>query len=152
GGGVVCPSSIDTVLVIDRGSQVSTAAFSDAKTSLNMFVDALHPSIDQVGLVSFESSAELDKQLTVSGDDVKEALAILAPGQASFIGAGIEAARQELSGPRHKPGAEQLIIVLSDGSDAAAPSSGATLAMANIAKAAGIRIISVQYGSTATTV
>jgi hypothetical protein len=41
------------------------------------------------------------------------------------------------------------MIVLSDGLDGGAPSGGATAAAAANAKAAGIRVIALQYGSTA---
>jgi hypothetical protein len=39
------------------------------------------------------------------------------------------------------------MIVVSDGADSGATSSGATLTAAVAAKAAGIRIIALQYGS-----
>jgi hypothetical protein len=39
--------------------------------------------------------------------------------------------------------------VFSDGNDSAAPSNSATAAAASAAKAAGIRIITLQYGSSA---
>lgn len=152
GGGSVCPVSMDVMLVLDRGSQVTSAAFEDAKTALSTFVDSLHLSVDQVGLVSFDSSAVVAQTLTTSEGTVDAAIAATALSANSYIGSGIAAAQQELAGPRHRPGASPLIVILSDGADAGAPSSGATAAAANAAKAAGIRIISVQFGSSATTV
>ena len=65
----------------------------------------------------------------------------------SYIGSGIIAAQAELTSPRHIPSANQIMIVLSDGADKGAPNNSATIAAANAAKAAGIRIISVQVGS-----
>lgn len=41
------------------------------------------------------------------------------------------------------------MIIVSDGRDTAAPNGTATLAAATAAKAAGIRIIALQYGSPA---
>jgi hypothetical protein len=43
------------------------------------------------------------------------------------------------------------MIVLSDGADKGAPINTATLAAANAAKAAGIRIIAIQYGPPGST-
>ena len=69
-------------------------------------------------------------------------------GGTSYIGAGIAAAQAELTGPRHNAAATPMIVIVSDGVDAGAPNPASTLAAANAAKAAGIRIISVQYGSS----
>jgi Mg-chelatase subunit ChlD len=99
--------------------------------------------------VTFTNTAVLDQALTTSESQVMATLnAILPSGPSSYIGSGIAEARRELLGPRHNPSATPVMIVLSDGADAAAPGSGATLAAATAAKAAGIEIISVQYGST----
>jgi hypothetical protein len=126
-----CPTALDAIIVFDRGASVSAQAFSNAKTSVKSLIDSLHLSPDQVGVASFTSTA-ID--------------AILGGG-ASYIGSGIVAAQTELASQRHNPSATPLMIVVSDGGDRSAPNGSATLSAANAAKSAGMRIISLQYGS-----
>jgi hypothetical protein len=152
GGGPVsvCPAAVDAMLVVDRGAQISSQAFLDAKTALKAFVDSLHLTPDQAGVVSFTNSAHLDQTLTTNGAQTKTAVDAIIVGGSSYIGAGIAAAQLELTGPRHNATAAPLMIVLSDGADSGAPNNTATIAAANAAKAAGIRIITLQYGVSAT--
>ena len=149
GPAAVCPVSIDTVLVIDRGANITSQSFQVTQTALNTFLNSLQMPPDQAGVVTFTNTAVLDQTLTTNESQVTTILnAMLPAGPSSDIGSGIAAAERELLGPRHNPSATPVMIVISDGADAGAPSSGATLAAANAAKAAGIEIISVQYGST----
>ena len=152
GRAYVCPVSIDAMLVVDRGANIPAQGFTDTKASLALFLDSLQISTDQVGVVTFENTAVLDQTLTTNEAQAKAVLeGILSASPSSYIGAGIATAQRELLGPRHNPSATPVMIVLSDGADLGAPNSGATLAAATAAKAAGIEIISVQYGSTAGT-
>jgi hypothetical protein len=149
GSAPVCPVSIDAVLVIDRGANIQPQTFNNTKTALDSFLNALQVPSDQAGVVTFTNTAVLDQTLTTNESQAMATLnAILPSGPSSYIGSGIAEAQRELLGPRHNPSATPVMIVLSDGADAAAPGSGATLAAATAAKAAGIEIISVQYGST----
>ena len=149
GSAPVCPVSIDAVLVIDRGANIQTQTFNNTKTALDSFLNALEVPLDQAGVVTFTNTAVLDQTLTTNESQAMATLnAILPSGPSSYIGSGIAEAQRELLGPRHSPSATPVMIVLSDGADAGAPGSGATLAAATAAKAAGIEIISVQYGST----
>ena len=152
GPAYACPVSIDAMLVVDRGANIPAQELTDTKAALKSFLDSLKVSSDQVGVVTFENTAVLDQTLTTNEAQAKTVLdGILAAGPSSYIGAGIATAQRELLGPRHNPSATPVMIVLSDGADLGAPNSGATLAAATAAKAAGIEIISVQYGSTAGT-
>ena len=140
------------MLVVDPGANIPAQGFTDTKASLALFLDSLQISTDQVGVVTFENTAVLDQTLTTNEAQAKAVLeGILSASPSSYIGAGIATAQRELLGPRHNPSATPVMIVLSDGADLGAPNSGATLAAATAAKAAGIEIISVQYGSTAGT-
>jgi len=148
----VCPVSIDTVLVIDRGANIQSQAFVATKTALTSFLSNLQLPPDQAGVVTFTNTAVLDQTLTTNQSQVTTALnGMLPAGPSSYIGSGIATAQRELLGPRHNLSATPVMIVISDGADLGAPSSGATLAAATAAKAAGIEIISVQYGATAGT-
>lgn len=143
---ITCPASMDALIVFDRGAAVPAQAFANARVSMKSFIDALHLKPDQAGVVSFGASALLAQPLTINGPLAKNAIDAIAAGGPSYIGAGIAAAQAELTGPRHGASATPLMIVVSDGGDQGAPYPGATLAAANAAKAAGIRIISLQYG------
>ena len=103
----------------------------------------LHLPGDHLGVVSFDASALLAQPLTGDASTAKRAVDLLIAN----IGAGIAAAQSELTGPRRTPSATPVMIVVSDGRDTAAPNGTSTLAAA--AKAAGIRIIALQYGSPA---
>ena len=147
-----CPLSIDAMVVFDKGAAVSTQTLQSAKSALKTFVDSLRLSPDQIGVVSFAGAATLDQRLSTNGLPARLALDSLLPGGASYIGSGIAAAQAELTGPRRVSTASPVMIVVSTGTDPAAPSSSATLNAANVAKAAGIRIISLQFGSASPTV
>ncbi len=152
GPAAVCPVSLDTVLVIDRGANITSQSFQASQSALDSFLNSLQMPPDQAGVVTFTNTAVLDRTLTTNESQITTVLnAMLPAGPSSYIGSGIETAQRELLGPRHNPSATPVMIVISDGADAGAPSSGATLAAASAAKAAGIEIISVQYGSSAGT-
>ena len=53
----VCPSSLDTTLVVDQGANITPQGFLNAKVALGGFVDSLHLMPDQIGVVEFGSSA-----------------------------------------------------------------------------------------------
>lgn len=142
-----CPASTDVVLTVDRGATVSPQAFLDGKAALQTFVDSLHLTPDQAAVASFTNTATVSQTLTVNGTLAKTALTAITSGGSSYIGAGIAAAQAELTGARHNASATPIMIVLSDGADLAAPNASATMTAANAAKAAGIRIISIQIGS-----
>jgi hypothetical protein len=147
---VVCPSSIDAMLVVDRGAQIPSTSFLNAKASLKSFVDSLNLQPDQVGVVSFTTTAQVNQVLGANGTQAKSVVDGIVPGGTSYIGAGIAAAQLELASVRHNASATTVMIVVSDGADRGAPSGGPTTAsLATAAKAAGIRIVALQYGSTA---
>jgi hypothetical protein len=145
----VCPSSIDAMLVVDQEANISPQGFLNAKAALNSFIDSLHLTPDQIGVVGFGSSAAVLENLTTNAAQTNLVVDGMVTGASpsSYIGSGIAAAQGELTSSRHVPSANQVMIVLSDGADKGAPNNSATIAAASAAKAAGIRIISVQVGS-----
>jgi hypothetical protein len=147
----VCPVSVDAMIVVDRGANIPPQATLQAKAALDLFINSLQLSPDQVGVISFTNVATVNQPLTTQGSQALSAINNIVPGGSSYIGAGIQAAQAQLTGPLHNPTATPLMIVVSDGADLAAPNSGATLAAAAAAKAAGIEIISMQYGSSPST-
>ena len=145
------PTSLDALVVFDRGVNVSSTAFSSAKNALKSLTNALHLPSDKLGVVSFAASASLAQPLTGDAPSAKRAVDLLLPASSAsaYLGGGIVAAQTELTGPRRTPSATPVMIIVSDGRDTAAPNGTATLAAATAAKAAGIRIIALQYGSPA---
>jgi hypothetical protein len=143
-----CPASIDAMVVVDRGGNIPSAAFSSAQTAIDAYINSLHLPADQVGVASFTSSAQVNQTLTNNATVAINSVGQVIPGSGgSFIGAGISAAQGELTSSRHNPSAATFMIIVSDGADLDAPNSAATLAAANAAKAAGTQIIAVQYGT-----
>jgi hypothetical protein len=141
-----CSTYIDAMLVVDQGAVIPASGFLDAKTSLKSFVGTLQAT-DQVGVESFTLAPEIEQTLTRNDSLALTALDTIVQSGPSYIGGGIAAASAELSSPRHNPSASRVIVIISDGVDAASPAPGATLAAAAAAKAAGVRIISIQYGT-----
>jgi len=72
-------------------------------------------NVDQVGLVSFSSDAELEQRLTHQASSVKQAIDQLWASGMTNITEAIETTQQELTSHRHNPAALPVIILLSDG-------------------------------------
>jgi Mg-chelatase subunit ChlD len=106
---------------------------------------------DQISLISFTNTATTHNQLTFNGTAVKSSIDGLSANGTTYIGAGIIAAQNELFSVRGNSSATKTIIVLSDGIDTTGPAGG-TQSAADAAKAAGIRIVSIAWGSANTTV
>jgi hypothetical protein len=155
---MLCPDSLDVMLVIDRSGSMGVAppgtipSMDYAKQTAANFLNFLIPSDDLVGLVSFSSEATLDTALTtldtgLTGDYdlVRTKISQLTPDGTTAIGDAIQLARSKLeASPRfHK--ALSVILVLSDGVNNAG--SAWPPAAAAIAKAEGIRVISVALSS-----
>jgi hypothetical protein len=100
GPNTICPASIDAMLVVDRGTAMSSQAFLNAKAALESFVDALHLAPDQVGVASFTNTASVNQTLITNGPQAKAVVDGLISGAASYIGAGRRGASRT---DRHAP-------------------------------------------------
>ena len=103
---------LDVILVTDLSGSMS-GALSDAKTAAKTFVDQLKGQ-DKVGLVSFTSTATLDRHLTSDFDDVKNVIDGYSAGGGTNMGDGLTEAIDELEA-NGRAEALHTIIVLSDG-------------------------------------
>lgn len=134
-------------LVLDRSGSMESgpgSALEQAKDAASSFVDIMSaPS--EVCVVPFSGEASLDHPLSADLDSVKGALAAIQPGGDTAIHEGIEVARQELVGPRGKPGYRRVIILLSDGMS----NGEAALYHGQLAKDKRVRLISIALGSAA---
>ncbi|WP_338741348.1 vWA domain-containing protein [Haloplanus salilacus] len=158
----------DVVIVMDVSGSMD-GELADAQAGANELVAALGPN-DQVGLVSFSSSSpstsssSLDVGLTSNHNDVSTAINGLSAGGGTNIEAAIERAHDELTvadifteyteSGSARPGARQIMVFLGDGSENAGTDvtdSGNEdpVQEASNAKADGIEIFTIAYGTSA---
>ncbi len=101
---------------------------------------------DQLGLVSYSSSATLDEQLTTNRNAVKNEISQLSAGGSTATGEGIQEATDELTSARANPDALKFQVLLSDGqTNTGINSSTAAQNAAN----EGIIIYTVGFGTDA---
>lgn len=155
-GGSNCNSVIDLALVIDNsGSMAQGTKMIAAKNGAKLLVDKLNSGASSA-LVSFNSSATRQFDLTLMDEAgqiaLQNAIDQLFANGGTNIGAGVIYGTEELTGDEslfplstspsgnNRDDAQKIIILLSDGitSDPAG-----TEAAAALAKAEGIRIISI---------
>jgi Mg-chelatase subunit ChlD len=147
-GGVA--GQVDVVVVLDRSNSMTFQAgkFQGAKDGAKLLVDELDDD-DQGGLVSFASGVTTDQSLVLMNaankTDLKGDIQGLTAGGNTDIAGGINAAQTELDA-NGRADAAPVIVLLSDGEQTV---SGDPVAAANNAKAAGIRIFSIAYGTDA---
>lgn len=117
-----CELPVDVILVLDRsGSMVDVGKLDAAKLSAAQFVDRLSAK-DQVGYVTFATSASepIDQPLTNEIERVKRAIGrteiIKNQGlQFTNIANGLERAVDELASYRHEEESRPVIVLLTDG-------------------------------------
>ncbi|MBN2127541.1 MAG: VWA domain-containing protein [Candidatus Diapherotrites archaeon] len=119
----------------------------NAKAAASRFLDSNNWDFnsDQMGLVSFNTSAVLEQQLTSTKNDVNSALYSLTAGGGTNIATGIYAATTELTSIRANSNAIPFQVLLSDGQS----NAGDSAAAANAAAAQGIKIFTIAFGEDA---
>ncbi|MBI4045127.1 MAG: VWA domain-containing protein [Candidatus Diapherotrites archaeon] len=136
--------SLLTVDIID-GPRIN-----NAQVAANDFVDfngwKFPP--DQIGLVSFNSSATTNRQLSSDGNSVKSAIDALVATGGTDIADGINAGTTELTSVRANPNALKFQILLSDGQS---NQGDANVAAQNAANN-NIVIYSIAFGADADSV
>ncbi|MCB0209120.1 MAG: VWA domain-containing protein [Anaerolineae bacterium] len=143
---------VDVMLALDKSGSISTAGdvavqeLNYAKEALKLFVDGLNLSRDQVGLVSFDTTATLEKELTTDKNAIKAAIDSVILGDLTDIAGAVKLCRNELKSARANPNNEQIIILLSDGAQTV---TGDPIDEANKAKSDGITIITVAIRQSA---
>ena len=146
---------LDVLLVIDGSPSMFTDDQIDAaNAAANAFLGDLDPAVDQAGSIIFSGSALLSAPLSSDFATVQSETDIAFSNQIhacdGFCAGGtdylpaFQTAFAELQGPRHRSGASQLIVFLSDGGDDPDDDPRAEIAAV---KAAGVRVIAIGYGS-----
>jgi Ca-activated chloride channel family protein len=134
------------MLVFDRSSSISGRKLEDAKLAAKTFVGQLALTQDRIGVVTFAEEARLDLPLTNDQLAVEAVIDVIVASDGTNIAAGIDTAYIELSSGGHNPAAIPVMLLLSDGRDNAGESVQAS---ADLAKAHGIRIITIGLGRNA---
>jgi uncharacterized protein YegL len=135
-------NTLDVVLVMDRSESMRGGPLADAREAAKHFVELIALETNQIGLVSFSQRAVLEQALTGQQALLEQAIENLEPSAGSNMAAGIALAESELTGTNHNSLAIPVMILLSDGRFDEEDPSGP----AQIAKQAGIRIITVGIG------
>ncbi|MFN8473800.1 MAG: VWA domain-containing protein [Anaerolineae bacterium] len=134
----------DVLLALDRSGSMAGTKLAAAKDAAKGFVDRMDTTTDQVGLVSFGSSPNLDVALTSSVGPVRAAIDGLVAGGSTDMAGAINAAQAELVSGRHRTTNQPIIVLMSDGRP---DSSVDARTAATAAKAAGTRIFTIGLGS-----
>jgi Mg-chelatase subunit ChlD len=106
-------------------------------------VDQLALPRDQVGVVAFNSRADLVSELSPSAERIGEAIDGLVSSPGTYIDLGLAAALDELRSPRRDPANGPVIVLLTDGI-ATDPPAGRSVAAE--ARAGGITIYTIGLG------
>ena len=141
------------MLVDDSPSMFSEDTVAAVKAATTALINDLHSGVDQVSGSAFMANAVLDAPLTadlgLASSELNAAIQLHVDECTGFCGGGtgylsaFTLALNELQGPRHRPNATPIIVLLSDGGNTG-PDYAAELAAV---KAAGVRIISLGYGT-----
>jgi predicted ribosomally synthesized peptide with SipW-like signal peptide len=146
-GGEAGTTDLDVVLTLDNSNSVSNSAQLSIGDAARTFVNLLSAS-SQSAAVAFADGADLLQPLTTDKSAVESALDQYDDPQTEFgteIGEGIETAQAELAA-NGNPGADDIIVVLSDGQPVPNNTAGPnTLQQADMAKSAGTRILSIGF-------
>gem|GEM_PF-1404784 len=163
-----CSNEVDVMLVLDRSSSINEEELATLKNAAIAFVNALNPSTNgaHVGLASFGTVGTLNQPLTDNGAAVIAAInAITIPsGQFTNLEQGISLANTELTGANGRPGAPNIMVIITDGAPTASTgnpigpvsdpptihSIAASTAATN-AKNSGTAIYAVGVGTNTTT-
>jgi uncharacterized repeat protein (TIGR01451 family) len=114
---VMCEAELDVVFIMDRSGSMgwdTPTRLSQAKSAANSFADKLR-SGDKSALVSYASTASLDKILSNNHIATKVAINSLSANGATNIGDAINLATQESISVRANPQAAKIQILLTDG-------------------------------------
>jgi hypothetical protein len=144
-----CPSFFDAAVIVDTDGTLAGDLLSQVKTAAKHFLDDLTLPPDRVAVVQAGKTGTLLQPLTASKAPASAAIDSMVAATGTYLGDAISKAQAELLGPNGNPAAAHVILIISDGLDGAAPNNSATGQAAATAKAAGIRILTVGFGSAA---
>lgn len=104
--------AMSVALVVDRSGSMEGTRMADTKQAVTNFVKTIDEAID-VGLVAFDSEAQLISPIANNKNDVLQRIASLVPNGGTNIYSGLKLAGQTLEAEAGR----RVIILLSDGED-----------------------------------
>ncbi len=153
---IVCAGAVDAMLLIDNSQSMTATNFAKAKAAASNFVSLLNFTTDRVGLISFAGYAYLDSPLTTNGPVVQSKISSLSFSNGTTFHYALDMARSNMTGTASN--VMPLIVILSDGKVGTTNASGNeveteanrvfALDAAAAVKAAGIRLITIAYGTS----
>jgi VWFA-related protein len=146
---------LEVCLAIDRsGSMLDEAKMTSAKAAARQFIAAMRPS-DRGAVVSFASSATLDRVLTGDRAGLVAAIEAMHPGDSTALYDGVYWAVEQVSLRAGRssvyaagtPGSRRVVLALTDGIDNASHAGPADVVRQ--ARANGVTIYTIGLGSDA---
>jgi Mg-chelatase subunit ChlD len=136
----------DVVILLDRSGSLGSRILEAAGGALDSFLDGLVLPRDRVGVVAFDQHAQLIVPLGSERARLRTAVegVALAPGtrmeQAILLGLS------ELNGPRGRPGARRLLVLITDGVQTGQGGERAALVAGETARSRGVAILALGLG------
>jgi len=135
--GIIGGTGLDLALVLDSSGSMGTISSGKSRNAWleeasAALVNALPVDSTSVSVIDFDSDALLLQGLTPLSSGSAAVLSAITAIDASGgtnIGAGINRASTELTGPNHTDGRTQMMVVVSDGVSSGNPVTSATAAL-----------------------
>lgn len=113
----------DVVLVLDRSGSMGTSTptgtrWTDLQSAVDVFLDTLEltPQDEQVGLVTYATTATSDVDLTFDYQSIRDLVALISPNGNTAVGKGIEHGQTTVLDPAYtRTFANKTIVVMTDG-------------------------------------
>lgn len=132
---------VDVVLAIDNSDSMDGDPLIQAKQAAQSFLDAIDFDSARVGLVQFDSSATVIHPLDTDAEAISTAINAITIGRGTAIDRALQVSAEYLQNSL-RSSATGIIVLLSDGDS----DSDTAVQMADVAKRAGIQIVSVGLG------
>lgn len=148
----------DIILALDRsgsmsedaGGGISGSKMDALKRSATAFLTKVDLKKDQVGIVEFETAADVAHALTDDRGLLDDTIAQIDPAGLTAIDQGVVIAHRELLSDRARNDANHVIILITDGiPEGPFTSEDSARTAAQDAQADGIRIITIGLGDNA---
>jgi Mg-chelatase subunit ChlD/sugar lactone lactonase YvrE len=143
----------DVVLVIDTSASMSDVTHAGgpskleaARSAARQFLLQLVPGRDQAALVQFNETATLVVPLSVDPELAIGGLDRLTQHAGTRIDLGLDAARGEVEGPRHRPRNNAVVVLLTDGRPTVATPADVRAAAVRL-QAADVLVFTIGLGS-----
>jgi Mg-chelatase subunit ChlD/DNA-binding beta-propeller fold protein YncE len=142
-----CPSEsvdLDIVLVLDRSGSMEGQKMAAAKSAAVAFTTEMDFRRVRLALEIFSGSAAVLQPLTDDPDAIVRAVSAVQASGDTNIGEAIRTAATELASSRARPGAQRVIVLLTDGRPQS-PTEARSQAI--LARAAGITLFTIGLGA-----